>query len=1124
MAYPKGFVGPQLPSLTVTKANPQSLIVPSGFVGPIAQPQNNLQFYRYDDNPEVWDSSGRHYSTPGELSSAGGNGKVQVLKRPLSPTQTLMQASSPIAQPIPKAPLPVVGANNTQPPKSLYNPPGMTFNVGAGLPNPNQVQNDLQNSTAYHTASLNKFREENQTANNMDAKKGLGDLLRAPVRAGLSVMAGAAGQTDPFFATTPAQQFIAGNDEITPLSRQAADLEIQFKDKGLGNAALPLAFAAVVGSNVLDLWPGLGAAEKKAAKEATALLTEQLGKGVAKDQALNIVYKQYGAKIGQAVEKGALPKIEEQITKKVTTQFNREKLGPPPIPPLKKPLITPQATPTEFKLPPVTKKDSIFTQLKNALKPIKGTDVDTQAAYRTFVNSKTAGKELAQTEAKALSNIPGKTGLLTSTEGKAGWQTILDYEKGKFTPHSEQIQQTFDNLRTEGIKRGLEIPNRANYLPQMYKNSPDEVVAAVAKYMNDKGVDSDIIHAYINGQELPETVSNALRLDPSFTKQRVFPDYETAMKYGLTPKYTHPSQLAAAWRESMEGSLANRQLISDLTMQGKLVGSKQGNMMVVDIPGLPKPVYAEPKLAKALNGLFRDEMNLSLGQTLAKGGAKASKFMQELALSAGFPGTDVNFFSIGQLIKEVTSGKLKAIPAFVRANFNGATIKFFEKKAPIIQKMADNGISMTDRAGNWRDMYKNMAASPEWSKMLGKGWDAAFQKKTFASFMPQLYVNTFEGAYKTALKKGLSDEAASKLAASVTRNFHGLTEDVARSKGTQDTLSTALFAPKFREGIINTLWNTGKSFTTQIRNPAFAKNRQLGIGMALTYGMYQALNQKLNGHYTWENETGREFALRIPLDDDQIMYVEFMPSFLSLPRNLIGGAIALAKLDTKTATQKGSSILSMPIQTASELLNNRNYFGGDIVGEYDSKEEKIKKWADYLLLQKTHPYIKLVSDLVDPFDKNKGKDEDLKKPLMQSLAEAAEFPVKFNSLARISRQEFYEAIEKKTKEDAIKKDRIQPILDQWYKLTDEGKDAEAEALIAEDKMSEDDYKIFKGLRSGDTRSDTITEESKMYTTKYLPIQELRKAGRDDEAQAQIDAMSDDEYHAYDLLRNRFSGL
>lgn len=782
----------------------------------------------------------------------------------------------------------------------------------------------------------------------------------------------------------------------------------------------------------------------------------------------------------------------------------------------------PLAQEAKAKLPALTKTDNLAIKLRNALSPIKGTDTKTQGIYKTWIEAKATAKELAQAEASAMKGIPEKQGL----------ETILKYEKGAPTPYSGQIGNTFDALRAEAQAKGLKVPFRQNYVPQMYKNSSDEVAVAVTKYMKDKGVNPEIINAYINGKQLPEEISKALKLDPSFTKQRVFPDYATAMKYGLTPKYTHPAQLAAAYRQSMEDALANQKLISDLVQADKLLPAKGPGKTIVDIPGLTKAMYADPKLSSALNGIYRNEQNLTFGQAILKKTAGTSRFMQELALSAGFPGTDINFFSIGiGLIKQLTgrvgeavlghpfsalTGVGKDIAAFVRSNFNGATVRFFENKAATIQKMAKEGIDISDRVGNWRDMYKNMAAKTEWSKVIGRKWDEWFQKKTFAALMPMNYVNTFEGAYKGALKKGLSETESTRLAADVTRKLHGLIEDTARSRNTKDALSSVFFAPKFREGIINTLWNTGKSLTTELRNPAFAKNRQLAAGIVVTYGMYQALNYKLNNQYTWQNEPGHENDLRIPLPNGNVLYTSFMPSFASMPRNLFGIGVALYQGDLKTATQKTSSFFSMPVQTTTQILNNRDYFGNAIYKDTDTWKEKMIKVGEYLGLQANHPYLKLIGNYIA---NQQEPDKAFQKPLVQSLIEASEFPVKFETMDRLSRAQFYNAIDKKTVQNAADKKRIQPTYNEVQKLLDQGNYDQAQNIV--DGLSDADYDTYKSIKASGARSDTIGMESVLYKT-YQRVQSLKNSGNQAEAQRIVDGLTDDEYHAYTLLKNRFT--
>ncbi len=204
----------------------------------------------------------------------------------------------------------------------------------------------------------------------------------------------------------------------------------------------------------------------------------------------------------------------------------------------------------------------LFTKLKNTLKPVNSTDEETKTIFTSWSRKSSVAKQLANEALKDLPDIPNKQGL----------STILKYEKGEFTPFNSALKETFDDLFKESIERGLNITYRQNYLPQVYKNTTPEIMSAVGKYMKDLGVADDLIQDYLAGiKELPKNISSRLGLNPFFTKERFFPDYATAMKYGLKPRYTNPAQLVAHYRGQMEKALANRELIDKLAAAGKIV-------------------------------------------------------------------------------------------------------------------------------------------------------------------------------------------------------------------------------------------------------------------------------------------------------------------------------------------------------------------------------------------------------------------------------------------------------------------------------------------------------------------------------------------------------------------------
>lgn len=744
------------------------------------------------------------------------------------------------------------------------------------------------------------------------------------------------------------------------------------------------------------------------------------------------------------------------------------------------------------------------------LSPIRNTDEATQGIFQTWNRAVNTGGELANKEFGQLAN-----------KVDDGLESILAYEKGQPIKGADEVSKTFRTLREEGIKRGLEIPERANYIPQVYKNTPEEVMQAVGRYLADQGVDAKAIDEYLAGtSELPTATAKRLKLEPNFAKQRTLPDYETALKYGLTPKYTNIAQLAGNYRQQMEAAVANRKFIEELTNAGKIKGKNAAPIDWVEVPSLGRGSYASPELAKTINEASKTSPIFGFTAGL-------SRKLQELRLSAGVPKTSVNFFSIGQLIKELSSGNVRSIGAFLRANSNNASIKWFAKNQEWLEKMSQHGLDISDRVGNFQNAYKNVVANRTWREALGNTWYKGFEEKTFASFMPQLHTQTFKSAFQRGIKKGMSEQEAGEMAADVVRNMFGLFENAGRSKATDDVLSTFFFAPKFRSSMITMLYNTGMAGADFVSsagglrkplNPALYKNRRFLTGLAISYAGYNALNYKLNGHAMWDNESGREFALKIPTKDGGAMYIEFMPSVLSFARSLATGTIALAKGDVDTAKQKYGGIFSMPINIAMQVWSNKDYFGNSIYQEDDTGAEKARKIATHVGLQVNHPYVQAIVDQIDPVYKTligqerKGR----KKTIIQSIFEASELPLKFSSKEQLDDKARFKIMDENEKKYNEAKRRIQPVYDKIQELYDSGQEDEALRMVEE--MSDPDYEIYKNILASDKRYETYQGKKDMFPV-VQEVAEYLENGDEAAAEDIINSLDDEEYRLYELERD-----
>jgi hypothetical protein len=746
--------------------------------------------------------------------------------------------------------------------------------------------------------------------------------------------------------------------------------------------------------------------------------------------------------------------------------------------------------------------------LKETLNPFKHMDEPIKKAWQERVAGEALANEKANLEFQKLNHIPLENAR----------QIIDDYQQGRPTPVSEQIKTVFDQLRQESIDRGIDVKERKNYLPQVWANDRASMVSAITKYLEDKGLDKSTITDYLEGQKLPADISNRLKLSPSFDKERVFPTYAVGEQYGLTPKYQHPAQLAAHWRNELEKTVSNRDFIETLKAEGSLLDHKPEGFKPIDVSfSAGEQLYANPKLAKTLNEYFRDEDNLGVGEKIAKVGAKTNKALMEIKLSGGVPFTNANFFTTGQVIKNLTAGEVKVLGRAILSNSNKATKGWFRANQAYITDMAQEGFNLSKRTGNWDNFYEQLSAKEGVAKVsqkAGELFSKALNKKTFDNYMPMQVVSTFKNAYDSAISKGMEPIEARKMAAQTTRAFEGIVEDWGRGKTTQEVVNTLFFAPRFREGIVNLLGNSVKSITSEFKNPAFKMNRRFVAGSAISYVLYNLLNKQLTGGYMWENEPGKEFDLKIPYGDGKFVYVALLPSILAFPRNMASGAIATAKGDLDTAGQKFGSLASMPVKIAAELFTNKDYFGNPIYDEKEGPIGRMKSIAEYVGINYNHPYVDaLYNQFVGP--------ESKKKEAFELISSMAELPLKFSTQEKIDKGSFYKALEAQQSKRTEQKQEIQKLYDRLQSMKAEGKQAEADKIVQD--LSDEEYAIYSDIKSNIKAQNTKNLKVSLYP-EYQAIRKLKESGDMAEAQRRVDAMTDEEYKAYEALKKQFDGV
>lgn len=766
-----------------------------------------------------------------------------------------------------------------------------------------------------------------------------------------------------------------------------------------------------------------------------------------------------------------------------------------------------------------------WQKIQNKLFPLKYMDEETADAFREWNGARKKAPILAEREMGQI-NVPRGDGL----------DVIMKYQSSKDTIYNSKIKEVFDGLYNEAKERGFDPGFRENYIPQVYKESSAEIKAVVREYLEGKGMSPQDIDLYLEGSSRATASASNLGLTPFFQKERIFPDYKTAMEWGLTPRFTDPDQLAAYYRDQLEKNIANKNLIDHLTSTGKLIPEQIAPRDMVPVRYLPmgqRGYYADPKLADMLDGMFKGDDDLSPLGTFAKTFAGVSRLTQQIALSAGVPMTDINFYTIGQVIKELTAGNYKVLPAFLRANFTDASIKFFTENSEYAEKLAGTGFDIGNRVGtygnvydNWTNKFReavNNAKAPgalgkiqtykNFASLAGDAFDKLFSEKTFGSFMPQMYLQGFKDEYLSLIKSGASEEEATEIAGQITKKMAGVVENVGRSKTTQDLLSSVLFAPKFRESMVNVLWNSGEAgvdFLKQLGglrgqlDPALTRNRKLLAGMLLTFGAYNAVNYKLNGNFMWDNPAGHQFDLRIQGKNGNITYIPFMPSFLTVARNLGSAAISLGQGNFPSGVASLGQNLSEPLQITMSLIGNQTYAGDPIYKTTDTTSQKLRKLAAYTGLELNHPYIKAIVNQIKS-----------KKPIGEFINNMLELPLKFGTSTQENTNAFFNALDEETRENSKLDNQVKPIYQHVQSLVQQGDTIQAQQIV--DGLSDEQYSAYKRVKDSDDTKLTEKGEEAMFPT-VLQVRKLISDGQTDQAQALINAMSDDQYKDYKLVK------
>lgn len=635
----------------------------------------------------------------------------------------------------------------------------------------------------------------------------------------------------------------------------------------------------------------------------------------------------------------------------------------------------------DFKAKQGQKQIPITNDQLPELKSIK--DKQVKQDFRNSTNEYLGAKAASRTSADYLTKTLAETHPLTDAQKLEAIQVIDGMKTSSdsaVNAYVDAFRRTTDELyKHYTVDKKLNMGYQSEYLPRNYKN-PQTGQA-------------------ISGQEYDLLMRSSGRM-----KSR------EATTLNVDALISHdPNELLSKYVRSMDSVAYGRQYLNNLEQKGLVMTSTDPvrGMKPVVAEGLQSNngmYWAKPEVADALNKIFGTKPEGGVFEKTLDKTAKASAAIQDIVLSGGLPGRPLNAFTLAQLQKEVTAGHpLQGMKAFVNSWKPETTNKFFNDHINSIKEIQSQGYDVRASVNDTGTMLDKILGA---NNKFKEAWNQMANDPTFGRFMPVLEVQKYEAFKKSFLKSGLPEAEAQARAVDALKNWTGKRDMFANataSKVGSDAATTLLFAPKYREAMIN-FWNkNAEAFSPKnINNKAYSDNRRFVVGALGTLVAMNAANVALNGHAMWDNPDGKKDKLLIPIDktsagDQRYLGIPTLSSIATVPRNVAMGLYNMATGNFKEAGKNAASFMSIPVRTGADILNNESYFGSKIYDPNSSGIEKATAAGAYIFKNNAHPYVREGLNIAGQGLPDKTKKmlgvQDI--PLYQSASQAGELPFRF---------------------------------------------------------------------------------------------------------------------------------
>jgi len=377
----------------------------------------------------------------------------------------------------------------------------------------------------------------------------------------------------------------------------------------------------------------------------------------------------------------------------------------------------------------------------------------------------------------------------------------IKIQKGKGGKEYKAAKQYFDDsYKYITDELGIKMRRQENYVPQLWKNSKEEIDSVFGKTISDKA---------------------------PFTFEKIIDNYQKGLKKGLTPKFDNLAQIMG-WYEGQKMKLsANKKFLDYLGEEGLLVPKNKAprNWISLDMDRLPNQsikignkIYSgELKAPKELTEVINDYLKAGEG-TLSTMASYVSN-VKNRVLTGGIPGTGINFHGFNILRRYITAsdnpikGFLTGVNYMVRPN---AALKHIDDNLTKANMYAKAGMSIDINDKE----FKKIIAPEIVNKIrkFGFEYDKLFSDPLFRKMIPAMKIDIADTIYNDMIKQGMKHDEAVKLAAHQANTFFGGInwDEMGRSPQMQNILRSTLLAPDWLESNLRLGKETANSILNQL--------------------------------------------------------------------------------------------------------------------------------------------------------------------------------------------------------------------------------------------------------------------------------------------------------------------